>query len=426
MLHSLPKETQPFRVTFINYFITLPHKNLYIIELSMIINFFREDASMCQGALRECNIFTALSTIQILLLEYQTEESLLFSANLIPPNTTHHGENSNIVIPIQTHSLDILSKTEIPRIKDEISENVPNLQTDSSRKVDVSDSFRTVNRNGGSILTDVNAEDECNYELEINSLLEHKETANDCTNDGETKTSAMDTLHLQGNTKDTKRRYSMKAINKFSQKEQKITTKLKEPKFSCSVCNKGYNRKKLLDKHLKMVHNIEETKEFQCAECQILFNHQSKLDHHMTQTHVPQTCTECSEIFTGTVHLNIHMKHHKEAPIAANSTSIMCELCGKEYCNQYRLKEHLRKKHGHVDPGLISCDICQTTFHRKSSLKKHMIQHESGFRCHVCSETFTDLIKLKKHQWKHWKKYCKLCPAQFPHRSNDLEVITTF
>ncbi len=373
---------------------------------------------MCQGALGECNIFTALSTIQILLLKYTPGQRELTQTRQTPQETCNPGTNQIIAAENITQSLDTMPKVEVPNIKDE--EPVSSQQVDYSAAMDL---FSCVKTDNGA-----NHTDDKNIEVEYkspettvapeNKIPKHLENGGSANTDLGITNKAIKTV--QQNKKKTKRINSTKKTRKCLQEEGQIATK-EEPRISCSVC-KRLIAKKHMERHFRRVHNSQEIGEFECAECQIKFNHQSKLDHHMAQTHVPQTCTVCNEIFTGTVHLNIHMKLHRQAPVQETNSSIVCNQCGKSLPSQYRLERHLRKEHNHVEPGLFSCDICQITFRTASWLKIHMKQHASGFSCKTCSEKFPDYLSYRKHQLKHWKRYCKLCPAQLPYGSNEYAV----
>ncbi len=379
---------------------------------------------MCQTALTECNIFNALNTIHQLLLSYETSGAQFNQTNLQPQETWNHGKTCNSTVPYLTNSLHILSKAEVPRIKDEFSESVLSSQPNNSRGMGLLDSVKTDKTVG--YIADMNIQGEFNRPQfntvpDNKGLPQHEGNGNGCVSEIGTENNSIDTL--QRKNKATKRKHTKKATRKRPNIEGKVAMEAKEAQFSCTICKKLYIRKKHLDRHFKLVHDGQEAGEFPCNNCQTLFDRQSKLDQHMQQVHVPQACSVCNEIFTGTVHLNKHMKHHQEKPDGDKSLPLVCNQCGKTCSSQYRLEEHLNKEHGHVDPGLYACEICKTTFHRETSLKKHMEQHISGFVCQICSQKFTDAASLKRHRVKHWKRYCKLCPAQFSFSTIEFEVI---
>ncbi|KAH3790546.1 hypothetical protein DPMN_168748 [Dreissena polymorpha] len=64
----------------------------------------------------------------------------------------------------------------------------------------------------------------------------------------------------------------------------------------------------------------------------------------------------------------------------------------------------------------FSCGICEASYARKASLKRHLKTHESGcIKCLVCTQFFkTDEDKRKHIVEKHSPIMCKSCGKIFP------------
>lgn len=77
---------------------------------------------------------------------------------------------------------------------------------------------------------------------------------------------------------------------------------------------------------------------------------------------------------------------------------LVCFLCGKRYESQQRLQKHINIVHD-ARNRTRTCDICQKTFNRPSSLIEHMRMHSDlrPFQCVSCGASY----KHKKHLNHH-------------------------
>ena len=159
--------------------------------------------------------------------------------------------------------------------------------------------------------------------------------------------------------------------------------------FTCSVCAKSFNKKFLLERHLK-----NHLREFNlsCNVCNKSFNNDQALTRHLTShSNVRQyECHLCSKSFkllsAAKTHLNSH-NHDK---------NYTCDQCGKCFKSVSSRNAHLKIHSGektHV------CETCNKSFITKGSLNRHQRQHtgETPFVCPYCNYGFKEHKNLKRH-----------------------------
>ena len=129
----------------------------------------------------------------------------------------------------------------------------------------------------------------------------------------------------------------------------------KHQKFPCKKCDKEFDRKDVLYRHIKEVHstfNINfpaaikklkvDEKEWKCKMCELSFYSENDIENHLTK----QNCLKPDTI----------MKH-------------ICQYCTSSYKTKYNLTKHIQNKH--IVKEIITCSKCGKVFQQKSSLTRH-------------------------------------------------------
>lgn len=153
---------------------------------------------------------------------------------------------------------------------------------------------------------------------------------------------------------------------------------------------------------------------YKCSNCQKTFNSRGSLARHM-RVHVRETsensfrCTDCKKPFKykGSLesHLLIHHSNKMDRTIAdvrkiKNLILFECFTCHKILKSRYRLNLH---KLVHSDKRQFQCELCKKTFKTKSSLYQHKQIHrnERKFKCDTCGNSFNFKCHLIRHFQVH-------------------------
>ena len=119
-------------------------------------------------------------------------------------------------------------------------------------------------------------------------------------------------------------------------------------KHVCQFCDKSFNLKKLLSRHVRTFHSENP---FKCNQCGRLCRNQSELNIHQ-RVHTkerPHKCTQCRRSFTQVSHLNEHTKNIHYGPDDATSGKNICEICGLILSSKGAVQRHM-KQHEDVHP----------------------------------------------------------------------------
>uniref|UniRef100_UPI0037E77A70 zinc finger protein ZFP2-like n=1 Tax=Semicossyphus pulcher TaxID=241346 RepID=UPI0037E77A70 len=200
--------------------------------------------------------------------------------------------------------------------------------------------------------------------------------------------------------------------------------------FSCHLCDLRFNRRDNLQHHLSRLHpngiaKLEKQREVQawlCAVCGKTFSCRSRLKtHEVIHSGVkPHRCDLCPKAYMRTNDLEHHKKivHVDGGAEAQRQSSLLCDLCGKEFKCKSQLAVHFQTHTGER-PHL--CDICGRKFGRQYQLKRHKVlvhanrlngqddgTPEAPFACNVCGKRLKSEALLAAHTRIH--------SADKPHR----------
>lgn len=179
-------------------------------------------------------------------------------------------------------------------------------------------------------------------------------------------------------TDDDVKRWQQMA-EKSARKQRRLLRKRKQksylgPKgdFLCSLCGKKYERKRLLQQHVRGMH---------------------KPDNAPPVLH---SCTECSRKYERRDSLRRHYKDlHNEG------RKVVCQYCGKAYGSNQNMRHHVAYKHEGAEKRQ-KCDRCDAAFITRGYLKHHAEAVHDGKEdaCKLCDRTFISKNYLESHMYR--------------------------
>lgn len=97
-----------------------------------------------------------------------------------------------------------------------------------------------------------------------------------------------------------------------------------------------------------------------------------------------------------------------------------CDYCERSFTKTSSLMKHIRYSHSYEKH---ICEYCRKVFKTSWNLRNHIRIHtdERPFGCDYCKKAFNDPSNLKRHIRIHTNKYpysCKFCPQGFKENSS--------
>uniref|UniRef100_A0A182QA19 C2H2-type domain-containing protein n=1 Tax=Anopheles farauti TaxID=69004 RepID=A0A182QA19_9DIPT len=133
------------------------------------------------------------------------------------------------------------------------------------------------------------------------------------------------------------------------------------------------------------------------------------------------SCQLCEQKFRSQIRYDGHLREHQGLKPA------LCSICGKEFAEWNRLKQHMANKHPAPDQEAFSCDYegCSYSYKTKKGLTAHRKTHSPNFTrpvpkkcvCEMCGKTFSSSGTLKKHSYIHTgilPFHCTICDKKHP------------
>ncbi|XP_023939895.1 zinc finger and SCAN domain-containing protein 16 isoform X6 [Bicyclus anynana] len=166
-------------------------------------------------------------------------------------------------------------------------------------------------------------------------------------------------------------------------------------RFSCEVCGKTFNQRKLFSQHYLHVHLKKRPKLRGCHLCEI------KVPGHLRAFHMEEChglpapcCGACDKKFAFPWQLLQHQKFYH-----MGEADYRCEPCNLSFIRRSKYMNHLIK---HGDLKAYKCEICDKSFKWRSGLRTHMLIHKNIRRhvCNICLDSFVQQSSLKYHVMK--------------------------
>ncbi len=192
-------------------------------------------------------------------------------------------------------------------------------------------------------------------------------------------------------------------------------TEESEQKYTCNQCGKIYKCIKALKKHEKF-----HAGKFKCEFCGLSVTARDVLERHINNRHKgPYPCEFCGKLFSSVRAVGKHRdsSHLGKARPRKKVEIVKCTVCEKECHGERKLKEHM-VCHSTEKP--YTCDVCGTSFARKSSFYIHKKGHsEEQYSCDICGKAFNLPQYLVLHKRTHTDitYNCSMCEKTFASKS---------
>ncbi|XP_045781618.1 zinc finger protein 25-like [Maniola jurtina] len=143
-------------------------------------------------------------------------------------------------------------------------------------------------------------------------------------------------------------------------------------RFKCPKCPERFTEYFRRQKHLVEIHGVAPLR-YKCNVCDKAFERRYTLSRHMKRDHLEERDFQCQlcayKCFTN-VELRVHMVKHNGERI------FECSVCKKSYARKKTLKEHMRI---HNNDRRFACAVCGQAFVQKCSLKGHVKTHHAEY-----------------------------------------------
>ena len=108
------------------------------------------------------------------------------------------------------------------------------------------------------------------------------------------------------------------------------------PVACCFLCGASFGVSASLNRHLKEVHNHEIVQKEKCSQCEYVGKHQNLLNHISIVHGEKFNCDMCDKPFQGKANLNRHIKNKHDFKV------YLCPVCNASYSRKEYLDSHMK------------------------------------------------------------------------------------
>ena len=236
-------------------------------------------------------------------------------------------------------------------------------------------------------------------------------------------------------------------------------------KFKCTQCGDGFSKKRMLELHLKQMHdmvlekngnllksdtvidndndNTKSHKMIQCKLCEVKSGSHNIHNRHMVNFHPEDTffCKICpnrhkfanfATDLPKDQAMQIHNMIHHGQTDPENPNKVLCTLCTKKklFVIKKRIKAHVITVH-YKERAKNQCTICGKLFYQPCKLKEHMEKAHLKSKIHECKDCGAKFETFGKYHYHmtnfHSKEQfiCEECGKNFPNKLRLTEHMTS-
>ncbi|XP_048003769.1 PR domain zinc finger protein 5-like isoform X6 [Leguminivora glycinivorella] len=168
--------------------------------------------------------------------------------------------------------------------------------------------------------------------------------------------------------------------------------------YGCKECQKTFDKKSALQKHIRSFHRKHT---FNCPDCPETFPTKRTLQTHAKKVHDKNTGVEKGMAKS---------RYAEFMKVTQGENPYACRLCDFACAERGPLLSHIRSKHLRQ----MACPICDQYFPDQKLLDAHKTQpHHAKYSCTTCNLNFTKKELLTKHnKWHHDLVKCSFCPER--------------
>lgn len=190
-----------------------------------------------------------------------------------------------------------------------------------------------------------------------------------------------------------------------------VHNKIHQKSLKCEVCQKQFDKRKNLLRHVSRNHVVRKERDVPCPVCSKMFYDKWALRVHMeVHSDKKEQCPYCLYTTCHPKNMRAHVKVH------VKQFDYVCEKCGRGFVYNFLLRDHRLKEHGDGVPR-IPCNVCGKTFASQTYLNVHKMSHQPGYenrnhQCGVCAKKFLTRSMLLRHVRGHSRvvEYiCRFC-----------------